>query len=121
MLVSELTKAFSNNNRFSMPATGYRGSSQRLSTFSAAPGANTLTASNFYLDGDDEQRGKASNPVDLSSPDAKLLMQMTNSAVDDGFPTLRSDLTSGGVSKYPALKAFTPYELIHFSLGHVLC
>lgn len=100
MLGSELTKAFSNNNRFSMPATGYRGSSQRLSsTYSAASGANTLTASSFYLDGDDEQRGKASNPVDLSSPDAKLLMQMTNSAVDDGFPTLRSDLTSGGVSK----------------------
>lgn len=84
----------SNSNRFSMPATGAR-NSNRLSTVSSGSGVTGLGSNSFFPDGDDEKSAKANNPVDFSSADAKLYMQMT--AVDDAFPTLRSDVTSGGL------------------------
>ena len=83
------------NNRFSMPATGIR-SQNRMSTFSSGSGIGNLAGTSFFNDDDDD---KSRNPVDLTSPDAKMYMQMTATAVDDGgFPILRSDINSGGVS-----------------------
>jgi Pumilio-family RNA binding repeat len=87
----------SSGTRYSMPATGMK--SQQRSSVSNAPvsgGLGPLNTTSFLFDDNDDKRMSVGSQGGITSPQATSFLQMT--PVDDNFPTLRSDVTSGIVS-----------------------
>jgi hypothetical protein len=87
-----LTRA--RNSRYSMPANGMK--SQQRSSVPTHSGLGPLNTTSFLFDDNDDQRLSAGSQGGVSSPNATSFLQMT--PIDDNFPTLRSDRTSGIVS-----------------------
>jgi hypothetical protein len=84
-----LTRA--RNSRYSMPANGMK--SQQRSSVPTHSGLGPLNTTSFLFDDNDDQRLSAGSQGGVTSPNATSFLQMT--PVDDNFPTLRSDRTSG--------------------------
>jgi hypothetical protein len=81
-------------SRYSMPANGMK--SQQRSSVPTHSGLGPLNTTSFLFDDNDDHRMSVGSQGGVTSPNATSFLQMT--PIDDNFPTLRSDRTSGIVS-----------------------
>jgi hypothetical protein len=77
-----------------MPASGTN--TQQRSMAPKTPGLGPLNTTSFLFDDNDDNRMSTGSQADFTPPNGTSFFQMT--PVDDNFPTLRSDRTSGIVS-----------------------